>query len=122
MKITHPYFSERLSMIMFAKVSISLVGILIMLAAVTFGQEKDRAKISDKYKWNLTDLYPTDEAWRAAKEQLVAELPSVAAYPGTLKNSPKQLLNCLGLVTNLTKVYARLQTYASLISDRKSVV
>ena len=36
-------------------------------------QERDRAKIEDKYKWNLSEIYPDVAAWRAAKEKLVAE-------------------------------------------------
>ena len=31
-------------------------------------QERDRTKIADKYKWNLTDLYPSDAAWRTEKD------------------------------------------------------
>ena len=38
-------------------------------------QERDRAKIPDKYKWSTTDLYPSEEAWRTAKDRLVAEIP-----------------------------------------------
>ena len=35
----------------------------------TAAQERDRAKIPDKYKWNLADIYPSEEAWRTAKER-----------------------------------------------------
>ncbi len=105
-------------MIMFAKLSLSLAGILFAVAAVTLSQEKDRTKIPDKYKWNLADIYPTDAAWKSAKEQLIAGLPAIAAYPGTLKSSAKQLFDCLELVTKLTKDFARLQIYAGLISDQ----
>ena len=42
-------------------------------------QERDRAKIPDKYKWNTTDIYPSDEAWRTAKQRLVSEIPELSA-------------------------------------------
>ena len=45
-------------------------------------QERDRSKIPDKYKWNLADLYPSEEAWRAAKERLLAEIPKLKDFRG----------------------------------------
>ena len=38
-------------------------------------QERDRSKIPDKYKWNTADIYPSEEAWREAKDRLLAEIP-----------------------------------------------
>ncbi len=104
-------------MIMVAKISLTALGIFLF-AASAIGQEKDRSKIADKYKWNLADIYPTDDAWKKAKEEFVAGLPSIAVYPGTLKNSAKQLLACLDLVTRFTKDFNRIGTYAGLISDQ----
>jgi oligoendopeptidase F len=80
-------------------------------------QERDRAKIQDRYKWNLTEIYPSDDAWKGAKEKLIAELPSVEKYHGKLSESPASLLGCLDLVYRLSKEYTRLSTYASLQSD-----
>jgi len=47
-------------------------------------QERDRDRIPDQYKWNLQDLYPSDDAWRAAKDKTVAEIPSMRPFKGTL--------------------------------------
>jgi oligoendopeptidase F len=100
-----------------AKASMLFCGMFV-LASIMSGQEKDRSKIPDRYKWNLADIYPNDEAWKKAKDDLAARFPAIAAYPGTLKNSAKQLLACLDLVTELSKETNRLQTYAGLISDQ----
>ena len=51
-------------------------GLLVTLFALTritltpIAQDHDRSKIPDRYSWNLTDIYPSDGAWRAAKEKL----------------------------------------------------
>ena len=42
----------------------------VLPAGRGLAQERDRSKIPDKYKWNLADIYPSEEAWRAAKERL----------------------------------------------------
>ena len=41
----------------------------VLVLAITLGaQERDRSKVPDRYKWNLADIYPSDTAWRAAKD------------------------------------------------------
>ena len=51
---------------------------------VVSAQERDRSKVSDKYTWDLTHIYPSDEAWRAAKDKLVGEFPKLKEFKGTL--------------------------------------
>ena len=59
-------------------------------------QERDRAKIPDKYKWNLADVYPTDAAWRQAKEKVAGEIPGMQEFKGKLASAPKTLADALG--------------------------
>lgn len=105
-------------MIMLVKIPLALFGLALAFMALTAAQERDRSKIPDKYKWNLTDLYPTDDAWKVAKKRLVGEIPVIARYQATLGSSAKQLLGCLDTLFHLSKDYSRLQTYAGLISDQ----
>jgi oligoendopeptidase F len=81
-------------------------------------QERDRAKIADKYKWNLADIYPTDEAWRKAKDALATEIPAVERLKGTLAKSPQGLLAALDLSTKLSKELNRIYVYASMSADQ----
>jgi len=85
-------------------------------------QERDRAKVADRYTWNLTDLYPSDEAWRAAKDTLVAEMPKLASFKGTLASSPTRLADALDAVNRLAKDLQRVSVYAGLISDQDTRV
>ena len=89
-------------------------------AALT--QERDRSKIPDQYKWDLSPLYPSDQAWRTAKEKFAAELPKVGAFQGTLGASPKQLADVLEKSSDLEKQLNRLYVYAVLISDQDTRV
>ena len=65
------------------------------LTLTPFAQERDRTKIADRYKWNLADIYPTDAAWRAAKDTLAAELPQLAQFQGKLASSASTLADAL---------------------------
>lgn len=98
--------------------AITFLGLMMVESQAVLAQERDRAKIPDKDKWNLAELYPTDDAWKQAKEKLVAEIPSIKKFQGTLSSSPAQLLGCLDFSSQLTKELSRLASYASMSSDQ----
>ncbi len=99
-------------------VAISIFGMLVTESQAAVAQERDRAKIPEKDKWNLGELYPTDDAWEKAKEKLIAEIPEVKKFQGTLSSSPGKLLGCLDFSSQLAKEYARLSAYATMSSDQ----
>jgi oligoendopeptidase F len=93
----------------------------LAVAAVSFtggAQERDRAKIPDKYKWNLAEIYPSNEAWRSAKDKLAGELPSLRQFEGTLGSSAATLADALSRMYALDKELSRLYVYASMLSDQ----
>jgi oligoendopeptidase F len=96
-----------------------------LLAASTVlleAQQRDRAVVPDQYKWDLTALYPSDAAWRSAKQKLAAEIPELREFPGTLASSPQRLADCLVTQSRLRKQLARLDAYAGFISDQDTRV
>jgi oligoendopeptidase F len=97
-----------------------MLGLLVIVAlTVAAGaQERDRAKIPDKYKWNLADIYPDVSAWRAAKEKLSAELPKIRSYQGTLGKSSQAMADALEHMSRLDKELSRLYVYASMLADQ----
>jgi oligoendopeptidase F len=94
-----------------------LLSLSIAGTTTALSQERDRSKVPDKYKWNLTDIYASDAAWKSAKEKLMSELPSIGDYRGKLASSPQTLLECFENVSRLSKEFARLYSYASLHHD-----
>jgi oligoendopeptidase F len=97
--------------------TLCLLGLALAGGAAEISQERDRSKIPDRYKWKLTDIYPSDDAWKAAKEDLTRRIPSVKQYRGKIASSAAALLGCFSLVSDLSKEFARLNTYAGLSSD-----
>jgi len=93
------------------------LSVLLLAAGTAVSQGRDRGEIPDKYKWNLADIYPTDQAWREAKEALVAELPKLSVYQGTLGESAETLRGALDQLYTLDKELTRLYVYASMRSD-----
>jgi len=98
---------------------------LVLFAASTTisqAQERDRTKVPDEYKWDLTALYPSDAAWRTAKEMLAAALPTLRPFQGTLASSPSHLADALDLENNFERELSRLYSFAAMKSDEDTRV
>jgi oligoendopeptidase F len=94
----------------------------LLIAVLVFSftaaaQTRERSTIAPEYTWNLADIYPSDDAWRAAKEKFVAQLPEIGKYKGTLAKSPQELAAAAQALTTLTKEFQRLYVYASMNAD-----
>ncbi len=67
--------------------------------------------------WDLTELYPDDAAWEAARKGALAALPGIAKYKGRLGESADTLAEALVLQSDLGRTIARIYTYVSLKGD-----
>ena len=47
---------------------------------------KERSEIENKYKWNLSSLYESDEAWEEDLKKVDEAAMKVAAYQGKLNS------------------------------------
>ena len=97
---------------------IPLVVNLILLIAITAFGQKERNEIDQKYKWNLTHLYPADKNWEDAKSRLMGEMVKIDSFKGKLTKSSADLLACLEFSSALDKEVSRLYVYAAMNSDQ----
>lgn len=104
----------------FKKLNILLIAILLMIETQdAIGQDK---KTDIKYRWNLADLYPSDESWVKHKKEIESKIPDLEKYKNTLAQSASQLLACLDQTSNLSKEFGRLRSYATMHSDEDTRV
>jgi len=95
-----------------------LIGCVLIASVVpAAAQQRDRAAIPEKYKWDLTPIFASNAAWRVAKEQLQRDVTSVRAFKGTLGRSAGALADALERVTALRKALYRVSAYANLRAD-----
>ncbi len=80
-------------------------------------QTGERSEIPAEHKWKLEDLYASDQAWKEAKEELIAKFDEITKYRGRLTNSASELLACLELDSRISKEFGRLFSYAMMKSD-----
>ncbi len=95
---------------------------LLVFAGIQSLAQSERDDIPEKYKWNLQDLYSSDEAWKEAREDLAGKLDKVGQYKGTLTASSENLLSCLQYLSSVSKEAERLYGYAAKKSDQDTRV
>ncbi|MDX8044448.1 oligoendopeptidase F [Gracilibacillus sp. S3-1-1] len=73
-----------------------------------------RSEVPTEHTWDLTDLFPTDEAWEQELEALQEDVSQVTAFKGKLVNDATTLLNGLTTYENFMKRVISAATYANL--------
>ena len=108
----------------FSKISKStlvLVAFMIVTAMISMaGEVKEaptRDQIEDKYKWDLTDFYPSDQTWEESLNQLKSQITQMEEFKGKLGSSGDVLARCLMLSDSLGIKAHRLYVYANLKLD-----
>ena len=67
--------------------------------------------------WDLREIYPTDAAWEADRQAIVAQIPSLLQYRGKLGRSAAELRAALQAQSDLGRRASKLYTYAALKAD-----
>jgi oligoendopeptidase F len=75
------------------------------------------APVDPAYMWDLSDLYPSAEAWTAEHDRVKAVTGALDKYKGTLGNSAKDMLAALGAFSDVQRADTRLSVYAGLKAD-----
>jgi oligoendopeptidase F len=73
-------------------------------------------------QWDLTDLFPSPDAWDAERRALQDDLKELEEFRGTLALSPRQLLRALEYEDSLDERLGRLFAYALLQRDQDTRV
>ena len=78
---------------------------------------RKRSAVAAEFTWDLTDIFPSDEAWRAEYEALKPYAEAVAAYQGRLGESAETLLAYFRLDDELNVRVGQLYGYANCKAD-----
>ena len=76
-----------------------------------------REEIPERFKWDLSAIFPSDEAWEAECESVRRDLEKFADFKGKLGASADALLGFLRLSDDITVRVSKIYGYASCSSD-----
>ncbi|MBQ9024533.1 MAG: oligoendopeptidase F [Bacilli bacterium] len=80
-------------------------------------KQKLRSEIDDKYKWDLSSIYKSDDEFLKELESIKEEIKEVDKYSKTIMSSAENLYNALKLTDNLEMKLEKLYSYAHLHND-----
>ncbi len=97
-----------------------LIGIFMSLIFFVSGFSQKREDIDNKYKWNLSDIYPDWNAWETGFNALQTKMDEFANLKGTLSQGPEALLKAFQLSDELDVLAMRVYQYPKLTRDTDS--
>lgn len=83
---------------------------------------ESREEIDNKYKWDLSSMFPSDEAFEAGLEELKAYCPKLLAFKGKISISAQALLEFLQLEDQMNLLLYKIINYAERKSDEDTRV
>ena len=78
----------------------------------------NRKEVPEKYKWDLSDFYKSDEDFNKDYEEVVKLIPKLKEYKGRLKDANK-LYEFLELDVKTSLIFENLYVYAYVINDQE---
>ena len=81
-----------------------------------------RSEVAQQYKWSISDIYATDEAWEQDWQKAKASADIIAGYKGQLCASAEKLLEYMRYDDELTVLLENLINYAQRKNDEDTRV
>lgn len=78
---------------------------------------KSRSEIPDEYKWNLKDIFSSNEAWEESFVKVEKNLENASQFQGKLGQSADQLMACLEWMDSVGSDLEEIYTYARMKRD-----
>ncbi len=100
----------------------AVAALLTVGPAAVPAQERERSQIPEQFTWNLADIYPSEAAWRAAKDVLAKNIAQLDQFKGKLGSSAGTLADALERYFSFDKELSRLYVYASMRADEDTRV
>jgi oligoendopeptidase F len=100
---------------------ITIIGLSIALSEPQKpgkGKVPERQQVDPKYTWDLTTMYPSQEAWEADYKTCEQSKDAFQKMKGTISTSPETLLKYLTLVDEVSVKLDKLLAYANMLKDQ----
>ena len=89
----------------------------LLQTEVTSRTLPERTDISEKYKWNLSDVFNDDDEWEKVFKQISEKIAYYKNYEGQLSTNPRKLLECFKFDEEINIKLDQLYLYAMLSKD-----
>ena len=95
----------------------TLAGAALLAVALAGAPAAAQWDDSERYRWNLADLYPSVDAWRSERDSLRLKLRDLQKCLDKNLKRGSTLAECMRLSSEIAKRVVRLYSYASMGKD-----
>jgi oligoendopeptidase F len=99
------------------RIAQALLFLSFALLAGPLPVQGETASAAPAYTWDLSEIYPSPEAWEEARRGVMAKTEAIMARRGTLGDSAAELYQALALISDTTRQAMRVSSYAELQAD-----
>ncbi len=96
------------------RITCSLLAATLLFLGTTASSKEDAEAVDPKYTWDLTEIYPTVEAWEQARDQTMQDFEKLEERRGTLGESADSLYTAMQMISDANKKAARVYVYAQM--------
>lgn len=79
-------------------------------------EPRERSEVPAEYKWDLSSMYASNEAWEADKEKFESMLPEIDEFKGHLADDGETLLAAIKKIEEIEQLVGNLLVYSGLSS------
>ena len=96
--------------------ALAALAIPMLVSTAIADEPKERSEVPAQYKWDLSSMYATREAWDADREKFEAMLPEILEFKGHLADGGETLLSAIMKIEEISQIVGNLYVYAGLSS------
>ncbi len=82
----------------------------------------NRSHIEEKYQWDLTTVFATDELWETEVVELTQAIDDAKGFSGHLLDSSQSLLEITEVELDLSRRLEKVYVYASMKNDQDTLL
>lgn len=94
-----------------------LAASIISVSPVSVSSLQAQDNAFEPYEWDLTELYPSLEAWEAERQRILQQIDNIEAFRGTLGDDADSLYAALRFVSDIYRDLLKVYSYASMEQD-----
>ena len=88
----------------------------ILVSTATADEPKERSEVNAQYKWDLSSMYASNEAWDADRKKFESMLPEIDEFRGHLADGGETLLSAIKKIEEISQIIINMYVYAGLSS------
>jgi len=88
----------------------------MLVSTATADEPKERSEIPAQYKWDLSSMYASNEAWDADRKKFESMLPEIGEFKNHLADGGETLLSAIKKIEEVNQIAGNLYVYAGLSS------